>query len=98
MNYQQPYPQQPQVLVVQNTKTNGLAVASLVLGILGCFFGWLYLVAPILAIIFGGVAMRQITNARGTQGGKGLAISGLVLGIIFTAIYGLFFLAVGASL
>ena len=96
MNYIPPYGQQ--VIVVPQSKTSGLAVASLVLGICGTFLGWMYLVAPILAIIFGGVAMRQIANSNGTRTGRGLAIAGLVLGIVCTVIYGLFLLAlVGAA-
>jgi uncharacterized membrane protein len=55
--------------------TNGLAIASLVLGIL-----WLYWIGSILAIIFGFVAMGQIKQRN--QGGKGLATAGLILGFI----------------
>ena len=88
---------QPQVVYVQQQpKAAGLAVASMVLGILGLFFGWLYLVPPVLAVIFSGVALNQIKQ-RGL-GGKGMAITGLVLGIVGTALYGLILLAaIGAS-
>ena len=55
--------------------TNGMAIASLVLGIL-----WGYGVLSVLAIIFGAVGLKQ-TAERG-QGGRGLAIAGLVLGIV----------------
>lgn len=61
--------------LVTSPTTNGLAIASLVLGIL-----WLYWVGSILAIIFGHVALHQIGERR--QGGRGLAIAGLVLGYI----------------
>jgi uncharacterized protein DUF4190 len=57
--------------------TNGLAVASLVLGIL-----WLWWLGSILAVIFGHVAVNQIDRTGGVQGGRGLAIAGLVLGWI----------------
>jgi len=56
-------------------KTNGLGITALVLGIL-----WLYWVGSILALIFGYVALRQIKRANGWQGGRGLAIAGVVLG------------------
>jgi hypothetical protein len=55
--------------------TNGMAIASLVLGIL-----WLYWVGSILALVFGYVARQQIAQ-RGESGG-GLATAGIVLGWI----------------
>lgn len=61
--------------------TNTWAVASLVLGIVGipgCFF----VVPPILALIFGGIAMRTTNQATGQTSGSGLAIAGLILGTI----------------
>lgn len=58
-----------------NRGTNGLAVAALVLGIL-----WLCAVGSALAIVFGFVALSQIK--RSEQAGKGMAIAGIVLGII----------------
>jgi hypothetical protein len=41
--------------------------------------------------------MRQISNAQGRHGGKELAIAGLVPGVMFVAIYGLFIVAIGTS-
>jgi len=55
--------------------TNGMAVASLVLGIV-----WIFWVGSILAVIFGYVGKGQIDRSGGTQGGRGLAIAGIVLG------------------
>lgn len=55
--------------------TNGLAIASLVLGIL-----WVYWVGSILALIFGYVARKQIRERN--EGGDGMAIAGIVLGWI----------------
>ncbi len=61
--------------------TNGMAIASLVLGIIGVIScGYTFFVAPVLAIIFGVIGRRQIRE-RGQQG-NGLAIAGLSLGII----------------
>jgi hypothetical protein len=54
-----------------------LAVAALVLGIAGLIFNFL----GILAIIFGAIANGQI-NRDPELGGKGMAIAGLVLGIV----------------
>ncbi|HEU4514723.1 MAG TPA: DUF4190 domain-containing protein [Nocardioidaceae bacterium] len=53
--------------------TNGLAIASLVLGIV-----WLYWIGSILALVFGYVARRQIRERN--QNGDGMAIAGIVLG------------------
>jgi hypothetical protein len=55
--------------------TNGMAVASLVLGIL-----WIFWIGSILAVIFGYVGKGQIDRSGGAQGGRGLAIAGIVLG------------------
>lgn len=62
-------------------RTNGLAIASLVLGLL-----WLYGVGSILAMIFGHVAMSQIDGSRGGQTGRGMALAGAILGYIGTAV------------
>ena len=65
----------PQVPVLP--KTSGLAIASLVLGVF-----WLYGLGSVLAVIFGSVALRNINRSNGWVTGKGMAIAGLVLGII----------------
>jgi hypothetical protein len=58
-------------------KTNGLAIASLVLGIAQIF---LCIVGGILALVFGYISRRQIDESGGTQGGRGMAIAGIILG------------------
>ena len=57
--------------------TNGLAIASLVLGIV-----WIYWLGSILALIFGYIAKGQIDRSGGSQSGRGMAIAGIVLGWI----------------
>jgi hypothetical protein len=54
-----------------------MAVASLVLGIL-----WIYWIGSVLALIFGYIARRQISQAQGMQQGRGMATAGIVLGWI----------------
>lgn len=69
-------------------RSNGMAVAALVLGIVGLmtfWTVWLGAILGILAIVFGIVGMNR---AKQGAPNKGLAIAGLVLGI----------LALGASL
>jgi hypothetical protein len=64
-------------------RTNGLAVASLVLGIVSFFcLGFLFPV-PLLAIVFGHLALDRIARSGGAEKGRGLAIAGLVLGWVF---------------
>ena len=65
----------PQGGVGRVAETNGLAIASLVLGIV-----WLMGLGSILALIFGYVAKSQIDRSGGWQTGRGLAIAGIVLG------------------
>jgi hypothetical protein len=62
-------------------QTEGLASASLILGILTPFCG----VSGIPAIVTGHLALSRIRE-NGTQG-KGLAIGGLVLGYLFTTFF-----------
>ncbi|SFP66123.1 protein of unknown function [Geodermatophilus dictyosporus] len=63
-------------------RTNGLAVASMVLGIV-----WVYWIGSILALVLGYVARSQIRE-RG-ESGDGMAIAGIVLGWVGVGILGL---------
>lgn len=60
--------------------TNGLAIAALVCSL----FGWLCVIGGILGIILGVLALGQIRQSG--QGGRGLAIAGIVIGGIVTAL------------
>jgi len=82
--YPPPYPQ-PNPGYAAPSSTNGFAIASLVLGIL-----WIWWLGSILAVIFGHIALVQ-THERG-QGGRGMAIAGLVLGYIGVGLLVLFIL------
>ena len=59
-------------------RTNAWSIASLILGIL-----WLWWVGAVLAIGFGLVALREIRSSDGQEGGRGLAIAGIVLGSVW---------------
>ncbi len=69
----QQYPGQPYA-----AKTNGLAVTSLVTGIVSWFA--LPLVAGVVAVVLGHIARGQIRRTGET--GNGLALGGLVLGYL----------------
>lgn len=73
-------PSYPPGAYAQPQRTNGFAVASLVLGIL-----WIFWIGSILALIFGLIAKRQIDRSGGGQSGLGLAIAGIVLGCVGVA-------------
>ena len=58
-------------------RTNSLAVASLLLGLLSLFVPF-----AILAVILGHVARSQIRKSAGRQKGAGMALAGLILGYL----------------
>jgi uncharacterized Zn finger protein (UPF0148 family) len=65
-------------------QTSGMAIASLVMGIVG----WtvLPLLGSILAIVFGYAARNEIRRRPGELSGDGLAMTGLVLGWLMVGI------------
>lgn len=75
-----------QQVVFVEKKGNGLAVAALVLGIVGTVFGlvpltfMVALICGVLALVFGVVAWRawRKDNSRGR---RGMSIAGFVLGV-----------------
>lgn len=70
---------------------SGLAITSLVCGIVGVVFGtflfWVVLpfIASVVAIITGHVALRK-TKEDPNLGGRGMAFAGLIMGYAMTAI------------
>jgi hypothetical protein len=69
------------------TRGNAMATASLVLGLVGIPFFWLFAVPPLLAVIFGFIARSQIKASNGAQTGKGFAITGIVCGFVMIAVF-----------
>jgi hypothetical protein len=61
--------------------SNGFCVASLVLGIIGIPASCA-VVPPILAIVFGIIGLNQISKSGTSGGGKGMAIAGIICGVI----------------
>ena len=81
----QPYPYQQHQTYVPPPRTNGTAIASLVLGLIGLGF---------IGIFLGYSARREIDRSNGTQTGSGLATAGIILGYLqIIAIVGLFAIA-----
>ncbi|HYI44090.1 MAG TPA: DUF4190 domain-containing protein [Actinomycetota bacterium] len=77
---------------VQFGATNGFAIASLVLGIVG--LTGFPLIPSVLALIFGYKGKRQIDRSGGAEQGRGLAVAGIVLGwigTVFLILLGLLF-------
>jgi len=75
-----PQPGYQYPVVVAQSKTNGFAIASLVLGIL-----WIWWIGSILALVFGYIAKGRIDRSNGYETGRGMAIAGIVLGWIGVA-------------
>jgi Domain of unknown function (DUF4190) len=87
-----PVPYDPyQAYQVGPSETNGLAIASLstsiagvVLGIPLAIFCYIGLLIPIVGAVLGAVALSQIK--RTNQQGRGLAIAGIAVGAVTTAV------------
>lgn len=94
-NYQQnpgefiPAPQQAPAYNMQGgypgyqpTPSSALAIASLILGVIGLLSGWLIFggVLGLVGVILGIVALVKVKN--GTASGKGMAIGGIVTGAL----------------
>lgn len=62
-------------------RSQGLSIASMVLGIVACVIPFVGIATAPLAVIFAAVQLRK------AAGGRGMAITGLVLGIIALAVY-----------
>src|SRR5580658_6772171 len=75
---QYPPPMQPVGYGFQpaRRRTSGAAITSLVLGIIGC----VPFLTGLLAVIFGFMGLRKTRDPN--VGGKGLAIAGIILGIV----------------
>lgn len=72
----------PAPVVIAQTPGNGLGTAGFVTGLLGLIFCWVPvfgLILGVLGIVLGGAGMSY---ARKNRASSGLAIAGLVLGII----------------
>jgi hypothetical protein len=69
----------------QPPRTNGKSIAALVLGILAIVLPYIGFLIGIIAIIFASISLKEIK--RNQEQGRGMAIAGLVCGIVGTSIY-----------
>lgn len=81
------YAQNPYPLSPAPRPTSGLAITSLVCGIVSLLFSWLFLpaLASIAAVITGHMALKKTKNDP-TVGGRGVAFAGLILGYVVLGI------------
>jgi len=87
----------PGAVIVQQSPSNGIGTAGFVTGLLGLIFSWVPVVGLILGllgIILGGIG---ISSGQKKGAGTGLAIAGLVLGLI-SLVPSIIFLAAVSSL
>jgi hypothetical protein len=66
-------------------RTDGLAIGSLIAGILSLVCFWPFCLGILLgpaAAIMGFISRQRIAASGGTVGGGGLALAGLILGVV----------------
>ena len=78
----------PGAMAYSGPRTDGLAIASLICGIVGiaCFFICLGVVLGPVAAIMGFISRQRIASSGGTLAGGGLAMAGLILGVVGFAV------------
>lgn len=86
------------VIWVENEtqQTNGMAISSLVLGILGVVLNLI----PLLPYLLGILAIVFGVSGKKIQSGKGMAIAGIILGVITLAMklfFWIFIILLGGS-
>jgi uncharacterized membrane protein len=69
-------------------QTNGLAIASLVCSLVGIVVS----IAPIIGAILGFIALQQIKKEPHRYEGKGMAMAGMIIGIVLVSLRTLFFI------
>jgi Domain of unknown function (DUF4190) len=67
------------IQVITSPERNVLALASMVIGLVG-LLPFLYMLPGPIALTLGLIARHQISQSNGTQKGRGLAWTGIILG------------------
>lgn len=73
-------------------QSQGLALASMLTGLIGLVLGCLGPLPGVAALVLGWMALSQIKRTPETVGGKPMAIIGIVSGALTVAFYGLLLL------
>lgn len=84
-----PYPPPPFYPGPMATATSGWAIASLIVALAGSLV--VPVIGSLLGAIFGHIALDEINRSQGRLTGRGLAIAGIVVGYVFTALYLVFY-------
>lgn len=79
----------PQVMMAPVRKSNGMAIAAMILGIVS----FLFTICAIPAIILGAVSLNQIKKDP-TMEGKGMALAGIIIGSIMLVLWILFIILI----
>jgi hypothetical protein len=76
-----PAPPAPQYVPIRTQKSQGLALASMITGILGfMMFGCFFPLPGVLAFVLGLIALSQIKKSPEKFGGKPYATAGVIMG------------------
>src|SRR5205807_995035 len=91
----------PGAMAYAGTRNDGLAIASLICGIVGLVCFCLGVILGPAAAIMGFISRQRIAVSGGMLGGGGLALAGLILGIadfvVSAVVYIIYFYAVAHS-
>ena len=79
----------------EKKKTNAFGIAGFVVALLSLWLGLYFCIASIVGLVLSVVGMK---NSKECTSCNGLAIAGLVLGIISLVIWGLVWMIVGAAI
>lgn len=85
---------------LQEQSTNGMSIASLVLGIIGVIFSCCYgtgIIFGAISLILGIISTNKIKNSEGREKGKGLALAGIILAAFALIISIIFIVALVAN-
>jgi hypothetical protein len=91
----------PAQVAYGGARTDGLAIGALIVGILSllCSVACLGVLLGPAAAIMGFISRQRVTASGGTMGGGGLALAGLILGIVgfVASVLAFFFWTFGIS-
>jgi uncharacterized protein DUF4190 len=91
--WQPPPPPAPLPYVGRSQQSQGLALASMITGIVGFVMaGCLGPIPGIVALVLGLIALSQIKKSPEKYGGKPFATAGIIIGAVSILFYGVFFL------